>query len=213
MNAEHHAWYVLWFLPEMLYSFRAPRYSRLANFEASYAHNNTLHFLLVGVAGHAHQHWGSDYSRNAIFGQIIAICLMVTAIFMTVYSSFFFAYRASLLKYARALHTQTSENCFLHLELTQIVWHLFLKMQIRASSGCWLGHGDIKNATAAVTNLFGDLTTSIRQELPKEWLNFLQHNALTKKLPEICVRLITNMYLLCRQQHDTITIASDCFTT
>eukprot|EP01025_Chloroclados_australasicus_P003226 TRINITY_DN10750_c0_g2_i1.p1 TRINITY_DN10750_c0_g2~~TRINITY_DN10750_c0_g2_i1.p1 ORF type:complete len:191 (-),score=14.62 TRINITY_DN10750_c0_g2_i1:353-841(-) len=54
---------------------------------------------MVGVSGHAHKHWGSEYARNAIVTRVFAMLMMLVSIFMAVYASFLFAYRGSLLKF------------------------------------------------------------------------------------------------------------------
>jgi hypothetical protein len=58
---------------------------------------------MLGVTGHVHKHWGSDYTKTAIAARVVALMMMITAIFMAAYSAFLFSSRSSLLKCAQLL--------------------------------------------------------------------------------------------------------------
>ena len=59
---------------------------------------------MLGVSGHVHKHWGSDFTMTAMAARLVALAMMVMAIFMAAYATFKFASRASLLKCAPVDH-------------------------------------------------------------------------------------------------------------
>lgn len=54
---------------------------------------------MLGVSGHVHKNWGSDFSRNAVAARVVALAMMLTSIGVAAYAAFIFAYRCSLLKF------------------------------------------------------------------------------------------------------------------
>lgn len=62
---------------------------------------------MLGVTGHVHKHWGSDYTKTAMATRVVALLMMITAIFVAAYATFLFSARASLLKCAPAACADT----------------------------------------------------------------------------------------------------------
>lgn len=58
---------------------------------------------MLGITGHVHRHWGSDYTKTAIATRVVALMMMITSIFMAAYAAFLFLTRSSLLKWAPIL--------------------------------------------------------------------------------------------------------------
>mmetsp|Transcript_19790 Transcript_19790/g.59789 ORF Transcript_19790/g.59789 Transcript_19790/m.59789 type:complete len:124 (-) Transcript_19790:1239-1610(-) len=52
---------------------------------------------LLGVAGHGHKHWGSDYTHRAVLVRVLALCMMAAAIGMAIYSAVYFKIRGEML--------------------------------------------------------------------------------------------------------------------
>lgn len=52
---------------------------------------------LLGVSGHGHKHWGSDYTSRAIFVRLLALGMMAIAIIMALYAAFNFRKRGRML--------------------------------------------------------------------------------------------------------------------
>jgi uncharacterized membrane protein YidH (DUF202 family) len=65
---------------------------------------------MLGVSGHVHKHWGSDFTKSAMAARLLALMMMLTSIFIAAYATFLFATRASYLKCA----SQTSCSAPLH---------------------------------------------------------------------------------------------------
>jgi hypothetical protein len=57
---------------------------------------------MLGVSGHVHKHWGTDFTMTAMAARLIALLMMLAAIFMAAYATWLFAARSSLLKCAAA---------------------------------------------------------------------------------------------------------------
>ena len=53
--------------------------------------------LMVGVSGHGHKHWGSDYTSRAIFVRLLALGMMAIAIIMAIYAAINFRKRGRML--------------------------------------------------------------------------------------------------------------------
>ena len=51
----------------------------------------------TGVSGHGHKHWGSDYTHRAVVVRLLALCMMVAAIGMAIYSAIYFRIRGEML--------------------------------------------------------------------------------------------------------------------
>ncbi|KAK9864228.1 hypothetical protein WJX84_012337 [Apatococcus fuscideae] len=52
---------------------------------------------MLGIAGHAHKNWGSAYQSQAIFIRILALTMLVIAIFMACYATWNFKTRGDML--------------------------------------------------------------------------------------------------------------------
>lgn len=52
---------------------------------------------LLGVAGHAHHHWGSDFTMRAVGVRVLALFMMAISIGMAVYAAFNFKRRGDML--------------------------------------------------------------------------------------------------------------------
>lgn len=53
---------------------------------------------LPGVAGHAHRHWGSDYTESALYVRIVSMCMLSTSIVIACWSGYNFNCRANMLQ-------------------------------------------------------------------------------------------------------------------
>lgn len=51
-----------------------------------------------GVSGHAHKHWGSDFTTRAIAVRILALFMMAISIAMAIYAAFNFKRRGDMLQ-------------------------------------------------------------------------------------------------------------------
>lgn len=49
------------------------------------------------MAGHAHRHWGSDFTARAISVRVLALIMMLISIFMAVYAAYNFKIRGDML--------------------------------------------------------------------------------------------------------------------
>jgi hypothetical protein len=54
--------------------------------------------LPAGVAGHAHRHWGSDYTEAALYVRIVSMCMLATSIVIACWSGYNFNSRANMLQ-------------------------------------------------------------------------------------------------------------------
>lgn len=52
---------------------------------------------LLGVSGHAHKHWGSEYLKRAVSVRILALVMMGISIGMAVYAAYNFKKRGDML--------------------------------------------------------------------------------------------------------------------
>ena len=52
---------------------------------------------LLGVSGHAHKHWGSEYLKRAVSVRILALLMMGISIGMAVYAAYNFKKRGDML--------------------------------------------------------------------------------------------------------------------
>ena len=66
---------------------------------------------MLGVTGHVHKHWGSDYTKTAMATRLVALLMMITAIFVAAYATFLFSARSSLLKCAPAAQRPFTCSC------------------------------------------------------------------------------------------------------
>ena len=53
--------------------------------------------LSAGVAGHAHKHWGSDFTGRAITVRVLALVMLLISVFMAVYAAVNFKRRGDML--------------------------------------------------------------------------------------------------------------------
>eukprot|EP00878_Enallax_costatus_P001908 GHUV01002069.1.p1 GENE.GHUV01002069.1~~GHUV01002069.1.p1 ORF type:complete len:131 (+),score=29.16 GHUV01002069.1:1421-1813(+) len=53
---------------------------------------------LSGVAGHAHRHWGSDYTESAMYVRIISMFMLATSIVIAGWAGYNFNNRANMLQ-------------------------------------------------------------------------------------------------------------------
>lgn len=53
---------------------------------------------LSGVAGHAHRHWGDDYTESALYVRIVSMCMLATSIVIACWSGYNFNSRANMLQ-------------------------------------------------------------------------------------------------------------------
>ncbi len=51
----------------------------------------------AGVAGHAHRHWGSDFTARAIAVRVLALIMMAISIGMACYAAWNFKRRGDML--------------------------------------------------------------------------------------------------------------------
>jgi hypothetical protein len=51
-----------------------------------------------GVAGHAHRHWGSDYTEGALYVRVISMFMLTTSIVIACWAGFNFNNRANMLQ-------------------------------------------------------------------------------------------------------------------
>lgn len=54
---------------------------------------------LLGVSGHAHKNWGSDYVKQAVAVRILALTMMLIGISMAIYAAINFRIRGNMLLY------------------------------------------------------------------------------------------------------------------
>lgn len=54
---------------------------------------------LLGVSGHAHKHWGSDYVKQAVAVRVLALTMMLIGICMAIYAAVNFRIRGNMLLY------------------------------------------------------------------------------------------------------------------
>ncbi|KAI7840567.1 hypothetical protein COHA_005720 [Chlorella ohadii] len=52
---------------------------------------------LLGVAGHAHRHWGSDFTVRAVGVRVLALVMMAISIGMAIYAAINFKRRGDML--------------------------------------------------------------------------------------------------------------------
>lgn len=62
----------------------------------SYSHD--LSNVNTGVAGHAHQHWGPDFTARAIFVRSLALIMLLSSVAMALYATYNFRLRSSMLQ-------------------------------------------------------------------------------------------------------------------
>ena len=55
------------------------------------------HLNCIGVSGHAHKHWGSDFAARAIFVRVLGLIMMALSILMTLYAAYNFRLRGEML--------------------------------------------------------------------------------------------------------------------
>ncbi len=53
---------------------------------------------LLGVAGHAHKHWGSDFTARSIIVRVLALVMMLISIGMACYAAYIFKRRGDMLQ-------------------------------------------------------------------------------------------------------------------
>lgn len=53
---------------------------------------------LSGIAGHAHRHWGDDFTENAIVVRVLALIMLGIAIFIACFAGYNFNDRANKLE-------------------------------------------------------------------------------------------------------------------
>lgn len=72
------------------------------NFNASpfaYAcDNNAYHACIAGVAGHAHRHWGDEFTASAIYVRVMSMIMLTLSIVIAVWAGYNFNHRANLLQ-------------------------------------------------------------------------------------------------------------------
>lgn len=56
---------------------------------------------LLGVSGHAHKHWGSEFTSRAVIVRVLALMMMGISIGMAVYAAYNFKKRGDMLAYVR----------------------------------------------------------------------------------------------------------------
>lgn len=64
----------------------------------------SLAAAMLGISGHAHNHWGDDYQRRAVAARVLALLVMLTSICVAIYAAFLYVWRAVALKYASAVN-------------------------------------------------------------------------------------------------------------
>lgn len=64
------------------------------NLKATYAKKS----FNAGVAGHAHQHWGPDFTARAIFVRSLALIMLLSSVAMALYATYNFRLRSSMLQ-------------------------------------------------------------------------------------------------------------------
>jgi len=52
---------------------------------------------LLGVSGHAHRHWGSDFTARAIAVRLLALTMMAISIGMAIFAAYNFKRRGDML--------------------------------------------------------------------------------------------------------------------
>ncbi len=60
-------------------------------------HHRLAGLLAAGVAGHAHKHWGSDFTTRAITVRVLALVMLLISIFMAIYAAVNFKRRGEML--------------------------------------------------------------------------------------------------------------------
>lgn len=53
---------------------------------------------MLGVAGHAHRHWDSDFTARAIFVRSLALIMLLSSVAMALYAAYSFRLRSSMLQ-------------------------------------------------------------------------------------------------------------------
>ena len=53
---------------------------------------------MSGVAGHAHRHWGDEFTETAVLTRVIALVMLLTSIVMAMWSGYMFQKRAMYLE-------------------------------------------------------------------------------------------------------------------
>ena len=123
---------------------------------------------MLGVSGHVHKHWGSTYTLTAMAARLIALTMMVVAIFIAGYATFMFAKRASLLKCAPSL-VRTLQR----LALPPVALHAVALLEdeytcCRSGNGTYAVHPFVSESDGILTCKTGSL---------------LQHNSETQLAP------------------------------
>jgi hypothetical protein len=54
--------------------------------------------LRAGVAGHAHRHWGDEFTGSAIYVRVISMFMLATSVVMACWAGYNFNHRANLLQ-------------------------------------------------------------------------------------------------------------------
>lgn len=52
---------------------------------------------LAGISGHAHHHWGDQFTGRAIFVRVLALIMMAISIGMAIYAAYNFKQRGDML--------------------------------------------------------------------------------------------------------------------
>eukprot|EP00882_Tetradesmus_deserticola_P011407 GHRQ01012069.1.p1 GENE.GHRQ01012069.1~~GHRQ01012069.1.p1 ORF type:complete len:130 (+),score=59.80 GHRQ01012069.1:201-590(+) len=52
---------------------------------------------LSGVAGHAHRHWGDDYTSSALYVRVLSMFMLATSILIACWGGYNFNHRANML--------------------------------------------------------------------------------------------------------------------
>jgi hypothetical protein len=55
---------------------------------------------MLGIAGHAHKHWGEEYNRTTIVARVLALLVMLTSILVAIYAAGLYVWRAVALRCA-----------------------------------------------------------------------------------------------------------------
>jgi len=53
---------------------------------------------LAGVAGHAHRHWGDEFTASALYVRIVSMFMLATSVVMACWAGYNFNHRANLLQ-------------------------------------------------------------------------------------------------------------------
>ena len=136
---------------------------------------------MLGVSGHVHKHWGSDFTMTAMAARLVALAMMVVSIFIAAYATYLFSVRASLLKCGlKHLNCYTCKAASLTATIKQRPQHV---LQAYAACPITLVHVVISSISGAVQLPNAALCCRFKQDSGYE-------NKLLPMITAVCMTIV-----------------------